>query len=158
MSQGNTMQKQSINEALGIPAQHKIPGYVGFVPGKSEVIGMRYGEATSQCMNQFEESQALERTKTRAFVRGKTDIPQIPDTPQNIQCSHKIPGYQGFVPRMQNHYWGHSFGRDCQAATEDFESSTICPRALYGGVKIPDSTTRSFQHDKHKTHPYTSKF
>ncbi|KAK2964458.1 hypothetical protein BLNAU_374 [Blattamonas nauphoetae] len=154
----SSMQKQSINEALGIPAQHKIPGYVGFVPGKSEVIGMRYGEATSQCMNQFEESQALERTKTRAFVRGKTDIPQIPDTPQNIKCTHKIPGYQGFVPRMQNHYWGHSFGRDCEAATEDFESSTICPRALYGGVKIPDSTTRSFKHDKHKTHPYTSKF
>lgn len=59
---------------------------------------------------------------------------------------------------MQNHYFGSSFGRASAAAQEDFAHSSIRPRAMWGGTCVPDSTSREFKVDKHKIHPYTTKF
>ncbi|KAH7829426.1 uncharacterized protein MONOS_723 [Monocercomonoides exilis] len=148
----------SIEEALGLSGKHKIPGYVGHVPGKDDCVGIRYAEATRQCIQKHEEQMEKSRTMTRSYVTGTTDLPHAVDEPLKIHMESKIPGYQGFVPRMQNHYFAASFGRCSTAAQEDFSESPIRPRSLWGGTSIPDSTSRSFKIDTHKIHPHSSKF
>ncbi|KAA6393578.1 MAG: hypothetical protein EZS28_010898 [Streblomastix strix] len=149
---------RSINEALGITEKHRIPGYVGFVPSMPDQIGARYGEATRECMLAQDQREEKARNTERSVIVGERNLPELPDEPQDITMGSKIPGYQGFVPRMHNHYFASSFGRECAAAQEDFLHSAIRPRAMWGGIYVPDSTSRTFPVDRHKVHPQTTKF
>jgi hypothetical protein len=86
----------SINEALGLDAPHKIPGYVGYIPGRSDCVGERYSEDTRKCLAKHEEYMTMSRSIPRSIVTGTTDLPHQDDDPLPITMDSKIPGASFF--------------------------------------------------------------
>lgn len=86
----------SVSEALGLNGKHKIPGYVGHVPGKDDCVGIRYSEATRICLKEFDEKMAVTRSMTRTYMTGTNDLPTVPDEPQKVKLTTKIPGLDFF--------------------------------------------------------------
>ena len=88
----STIRSRTVSEALGINERHKIPGYVGHVPGKDSCIGIRYAEATRRCLEDFDAQMERTRSRTRSYTTGNAVIPTIPDHKQKLIMSSKIPG------------------------------------------------------------------
>ena len=84
---------RTVSAALGLNGRYKIPGYRGHVPLMGDSFGIRYAEATRQCLTDFDTEMERSRTMTRSYITGTNDLPHIPDEPQKIKMSSKIPGF-----------------------------------------------------------------
>lgn len=130
-----TLKRTTKEEIHGVSTGH-IPGYDGFVAGvENHTCGTRYAEATVK----GKECLAMQRQEKRPYGEQPSLVdaprPNQSHVPNNSHLSDRcIPGYQGYIPAMNNHSFGarytevsHNAAKMAKAGTCHLEGTSLPP-------------------------------
>ncbi|XP_035684040.1 protein FAM166B-like [Branchiostoma floridae] len=114
---------------LMTPDPYHTPGYLGYCPQFKYQIGSTFGNTTHRLLTNpnvaASGSSVLTDTFPRlsqgvdkaAFIRTRTA-----SWGDQKLTEKMVPGYTGYIPKMQNHYFGSRYADTCGSAIADFES------------------------------------
>ncbi|XP_021269844.1 protein FAM166A isoform X1 [Numida meleagris] len=107
----------------GVIQQKVIPGYTGYIPRFTWVLGANYLRGVKEAMADFDRQQFLERNPVHSF--GKR-FPQTYWPDNSIYTSAGlIPAYTGFVPHLR-HTYALTFGNSTRKAYQLEQRRRAC--------------------------------
>ncbi|XP_032070060.1 protein FAM166B [Thamnophis elegans] len=106
-----------LSQVLMTPEPHFLPGYGGYCPRYKFCLGQTYGKLTSQLLAAPGRSGRL-LLQPNCALRAPKERPGFGRRARGKACMG-VPGYTGFVPRVQHHF-AKTYGEICREAWLEF--------------------------------------
>ncbi|XP_065176046.1 ciliary microtubule inner protein 2B-like [Sycon ciliatum] len=162
----------SIKNQLTTDEPHHIPGYNGYCPQRKYRYSDTYGTTTHKLLANPDESTAHSEQPILRDIFPPSQLTEqgIPDleafeeaeasaTIERRWQSHGdqklldpvVPGYQGFIPKRQNHHFGRTNAKVCRASIAHFQNRQN--ETLGYQSSLLNDTLKQPRHRRHHTAP-----
>ncbi|KAI8481923.1 hypothetical protein Bbelb_403680 [Branchiostoma belcheri] len=126
---GFTACRESTGETGMSGARVPVFRYLGYCPQFKYQIGSTFGNTTHRLLTNPNVAASASSVLTDTFPRLSHGIDKgafirtrTASWGDQKLTEKMVPGYTGYIPKMQNHYFGSRYADTCSSAIADFES------------------------------------